>query len=99
MLSLKPAVFQREFRAIGQLGRATHPSHFGPEFEAYLYETVRDKARFRTRTLGLRMSRRRFERLAWQVWDSPAARRRSADEASPPEGLGGADSTRLAGSG
>ncbi len=103
VLLLKPAVFQREFLALGQLGRATHPSQFGPEFEAYVYETVRDKARFRTRTLGLRMSRRRFERLAWEVWRSEAPRNRRDKEKDespePPEresegvGKGGSSET------
>lgn len=68
VLALRPGLFQREFRVIAQLGRCTHPSQFGPEFEAYVYETVRDKARFRTRTLGLRLSRRRFERMAGEIW-------------------------------
>jgi hypothetical protein len=68
VLALRAGVFQREFRVIAQLGRCTHPSQFGPEFEAYVYETVRDKDQFRTRTLGLRLSRRRFERMAVEVW-------------------------------
>ena len=67
VLAVNRGIFQREFRVIGQLGRATEPAQFGPEFEAYVYETARDKAHFRTRTLGLRLSRRRFERLAAQV--------------------------------
>ncbi|MBL9128795.1 MAG: hypothetical protein JNL97_14170 [Verrucomicrobiales bacterium] len=60
-------MFHREFRVIGQLGRATDPRQFASEFESYVYESVRDRARFRTRTLGLRLSRRRFERLAEEV--------------------------------
>ena len=67
VLAVNPGVFRREFRTLAQLGRATDPSQFAAEFEAYIYETVRDKAQFRTRTLGLRLSRRRFERLAAEV--------------------------------
>ncbi len=67
VLGVNPGIFRREFRVITQLGRSTDPSQFGAEFEAYVYETVRDKARFRTRRLGLRLSRRRFERLAAEV--------------------------------
>lgn len=74
VLALNPGIFRREFRTLAQLGRTTDPSQFAPEFEAYIYETVRDKAEFRTRTLGLRLSRRRFERLAAEV------RRRLRDE-------------------
>ena len=67
VLLVKPGVFHREIRTLGQLGRATHPAQFGAEFEAYVYESARDKVGFRTRTLGLRLSRRRFERLAVEV--------------------------------
>lgn len=67
VMLVKPGVFQREMRTLGQLGRATHPAQFGAEFEAYVYESARDEVRFRTRTLGLRLSRRRFEHLAAEV--------------------------------
>lgn len=71
-------VFRREFRVIAQLGRTTEPSQFGPEFEAYVYESVRDKVQFRMRTLGLRLSRRRFEKLAAEV--RKRSRNRDASE-------------------
>jgi len=88
VLALRSGMFQREFRVIAQLGRATHPSQFGPEFEAYVYETVRDKAHFRTRTLGLRLSRRLFERLAVQVWRQSWGENKASAPVEAAEGEG-----------
>jgi len=92
VLALKPDVFRREFRTLAQLGRTTDPTQFAAEFEAYLYETVRDKAQFRTRTLGLRLSRRRFERLAAEVrrrQRGEAGRERVVTEQGTPAGSAG----------
>lgn len=97
VLALRPGIFRREFRLIAQLGRATHPTQFGPEFEAYVYEMVRDKIQFRTRTLGLRLSRRRFERLAVQVWRQTWGESHPAPAGGSPEGEGIARTEESAG--
>lgn len=85
-VTLNPGSFRREFRLLAQLGRATHPSQFQAEFEAYQYELVRDKVHFRARTLGLRVSRRRFERLAMSVRTATGWSKSNASAADPAHG-------------
>lgn len=63
LLSLRPSLFQRELEVIERLGQVTDDTLVKSELEGYVYETVRDRAGFRTRTLGLRLSRRQFLRV------------------------------------
>lgn len=65
-LAMNPKWFQRELALIDRLGEVTSESQLRQELEGYAYENARDKT-FRTETLGLRMSRRRFVELLRRV--------------------------------
>jgi hypothetical protein len=67
VLLLAPRVLRRELAVMEELGGVAEVSEFKRVLESYVYEIARDKAHFRTRTLGLRISRRRFLRLARAV--------------------------------
>ncbi len=62
VLALNPRLFRRELALISRLGAARDETPLRQELEGYAYENARDK-QFRTETLGLRLSRRRFVRL------------------------------------
>jgi hypothetical protein len=66
LLAIRPQWFRRELALIGRLGEARHESQVKQELEGYAYENARDK-HFRTETLGLRLSRRRFIQLMRRV--------------------------------
>ena len=61
LLSIRPGMFWRELALLQRLGQVERESAgmVRGELEGYAYENQRDKS-FRTETLGLRLSRRRF---------------------------------------
>ncbi|MBX3744965.1 MAG: hypothetical protein KF833_06610 [Verrucomicrobiae bacterium] len=63
---MNPKWFRRELALIERLGEVTSESQLRQELEGYAYENARDKS-FRTETLGLRLSRRRFVELVRKV--------------------------------
>lgn len=65
-LAMNPKWFRRELALIERLGEVTSESQLRQELEGYAYENARDKS-FRTETLGLRLSRRRFVELVRKV--------------------------------
>lgn len=77
LVVLKPGWFRRELSLIDRLGTARTESQVKQELEGYAYENARDKS-FRTESLGLRLSRRRFVFLMREVLPS----RRSGSSAS-----------------
>jgi hypothetical protein len=66
LLGLNPRIFRRELSLIARLGEAQNASQVRQELEGYAYENARDRS-FRTESLGLRLSRRRFVRLMRRV--------------------------------
>lgn len=66
LLAIKPHLFRRELTLINRLGDARNESQARQDLEGYAYENMRDKS-FRTESLGLRFSRRRFLRLMHSV--------------------------------
>ena len=85
LLAIRPQMFRRELALIGRLGEAQDESQVKQELEGYAYENARDKP-FRTETLGLRLSRRRFIQLMRRVMAQD--RMRAGGDAGG-EGLGG----------
>jgi hypothetical protein len=79
LLSLSPRLFRRELSLISRLGHAQNPSQIRQELEGYAYENARDRS-FRTETLGLRLSRRRFVHLMRRVLPDIAP----AEQSAPP---------------
>lgn len=67
LLALKPHLFRRELALISRLGGVVGDANLRQELEGYAYENARDK-RFRTESLGLRLSRRRFVHLVRTVF-------------------------------
>lgn len=82
MLALSPQTFRRELALIARLGATTNDSSVKPELEGYAYENQRDKS-FRVRTLGLRLSRRKFIRMLHEL------RARGEGEGEQVRGAGG----------
>ncbi len=99
LLLLRPAGFRRELTLIAVLGQARNESGVRRELEGYVYENQRDKS-FRTQTLGLRLSRRRFLRVFREVMGGPGLRasmpsaiRPAAQPTAGPASNPGAEST------
>lgn len=62
LLLIRPGMFARELAMLSRLAGAPNESALRGELEGYVYENQRDRP-FRVRTLGLRLSRRRFLRI------------------------------------
>jgi hypothetical protein len=71
LLILRPAMFRRELSMLSRLAGSPSESALRGELEGYVYENERDKL-FRVRTLGLRLSRRRFLRIYRIVMGAPS---------------------------
>jgi hypothetical protein len=79
---VNPRIFRRELSLISRLGEAQNASQVRQELEGYAYENARDRS-FRTESLGLRLSRRRFVRLMRRVLPSMNAAEEGPSSASP----------------
>lgn len=89
LLALRPRWFSRELALIRRLGDVENESQVRQELEAYAYENSRDRS-FRTETLGLRLSRRRFLRVMREVLPrrslAPAVPGRESPSSGPKPG-------------
>ena len=77
LLTLRPEMFRRELTMLARLAASPSESALRGELEGYVYENERDKP-FRVRTLGLRLSRRRFVRIYRNVMGGSSPGRENA---------------------
>lgn len=82
-LWLNPRLFRRELTLISRLAEVRSESQVRQELESYVYENQRDRL-FRTESLGVRLSRRKFVRLMREVRSEGVAEDEAENEAPPP---------------